>query len=419
MVPFRNSAVRAVDIAMGYVQREEARLRLIIESEQKPGEDRFQALMDLAYLSGVVVRELADMRTQSEVSGTLNESTELLDTIKTAVEPEAKALSGSPATEEMAASYDATAMIDQAEFCHHKDVCDGFPEGVYFVDKKRRITYWNQGAKELSGFDREDAIGRYCHDNFLKHTDAEGRNLCHLGCPLAETLNDGKAREGEVFLHHKSGHKVPVAVRVSPVFDRSSQLIGAVEVFSNITSRKELENRATELERRSEELEKLAYSDCLTGLSNRRHIQLKLEQAQQEVNQFGRKAGLLLLDIDDFKMVNDAHGHDAGDNVLKVVSSRLKELVRIGDSIGRWGGEEFLYVAMNVTLSDLEEIGERCRRTIESCSIPLDADQVSITISIGAAIMKKETPYEAALKRADELLYVGKCQGGNVVRAKL
>jgi diguanylate cyclase (GGDEF)-like protein/PAS domain S-box-containing protein len=294
----------------------------------------------------------------------------------------------------------------------HQDVCDNLSEGVYFVDKERKITYWNRGAKNLSGFDRDDAVGRHCHDNFLNHMDAEGRMLCHGGCPLAATLEDGKAREAEVFLHHKHGRRIPVAVRVSPVVDDSGKLIGAVEVFSSIAGQKELERRA-------KELEELAYRDSLTGLSNRRHIELKLRQALQEVHEFRRKTGLLLLDIDGFKRVNDMYGHPAGDAVLKVVGERLTKTLGPCGIAGRWGGEEFLLVVPDANLLELEALAERCRDAIESCRIPVEGKLASVTVSVGAALLKKGESAEAAVKRADELLYIAKCQGGNAARVRV
>jgi diguanylate cyclase (GGDEF)-like protein/PAS domain S-box-containing protein len=400
MLATHNSAVRAIDIAITFVGREEQRLRAIIESDAFSGDEKFQALRDLAYLSGVVVRELADM---AEPDGT----TEKMADLMAKVEPAAAQASKRPAQK---SSSGARTGVNAASF--HQDVCDNLSEGVYFVDKTRKITYWNRGARNLSGFQRDEAIGRHCYDNFLQHVDAEGKALCHHGCPLAATLKDGQAREAEVFLHHKDGHRVPVAVRVSPVTDNSGKLIGAVEVFSNIAGQKELERRA-------KELEALAYRDLLTGLSSRRHIELKLRQALEEVREFGRKAGVLLLDIDGFKRVNDRHGHPAGDVVLKNVGERLTEVLRPGDAAGRWGGEEFLLVALDVNLPELEEIAERCRGAIASCRIPVEGDRVNVTASVGAALLKQGDSAEAAVKRADELLYVAKCQGGDAVRVRV
>jgi diguanylate cyclase (GGDEF)-like protein len=199
---------------------------------------------------------------------------------------------------------------------------------------------------------------------------------------------------------------------VSPVVDNSGTLIGAVEVFSNIASQKALERRA-------KDLEELAYRDSLTGLSSRRHIELKLRQALEEVRLFGRKAGVLILDIDSFKKVNDIHGHHGGDVALKTVAERLTETLPPGDAAGRWGGEEFLVVALDVNLVELEALAERCRDVIASSRIPVDGKRVSLTVSVGAALLKKDEAADAAVKRADELLYVAKCQGGNAVRAKI
>jgi len=295
--------------------------------------------------------------------------------------------------------------------CFQRDLCENLSDGIYFVDTERRITYWNRGAEQLTGFAREEAVGRHCFNNFLMHVNEAGCHLCAGGCPLSATLADGNCREAEVSLRHKRGHRVPVAVRVSPVRDRSGNVIGAVEVFRDISSQKDLERRASELEL-------LAYRDPLTGLSNRRHIELRMQQALQEVEQFGRKAGLLLVDIDSFKLVNDRFGHASGDTVLQAVADTLLHSLRPDDAAGRWGGEEFLCVVMDVTLEGLEAIGERCRTLIAATSVPVEADRVQVTVTVGAALLKKDQPVETVLKRADELLYMGKCQGGNRVIAR-
>jgi diguanylate cyclase (GGDEF)-like protein/PAS domain S-box-containing protein len=404
MLAHHNSALRAIDIAISFVDREEQRLRAIIQSGSSSGDDRFQALKDLAYLSGVVVRELADMGSGSAGPEHFVERT------TDAVAKSAAVRSDDATRGVQDDRKDSLAEVKAASF--HQDVCDNLSEGVYFVDKRRKITYWNRGARNLTGFQREDAIGRHCYDNFLKHVDAEGRLLCHMGCPLAATLKDGKAREAEVFLHNKTGEKVPVSVRVSPVVDNSGVLIGAVEVFSNIAPQKELERRA-------KELEELAYCDVLTGLSSRRHIELKLRQALEEVQQFGRKAGVLLLDIDGFKKVNDTYGHPTGDVALKGVGETLAATLRACDAAGRWGGEEFLMVALDVNLEELEALAERCRNAIASHRIAVEGNLVSITVSVGGALLKNGESADRAVKRVDELLYIAKCQGGNAVRVRV
>lgn len=382
MVNSYNSAVRAIDIALAFVQREEQRVYHIIESESSTPEERLQALQDLAFLSSQMVRELAELQ----------------------LDPGDNMPTHQPPTEPLP---DA---LREASF--HQDVCDHLSEGVYFVDKQRCITYWNNGAQNLTGFDRADAVGRHCYDNFLRHVDAEGRTLCFGGCPLAATLKDGKGREAEVFLHRKSGEKVPVSVRVSPVVDNSGNLIGAVEVFSNIASTKALEKRANEME-------ELAFRDSLTSLSNRRHIELKLNQAVEEVEQFGRKTGIILFDIDKFRLVNEAHGRTLGDMVLRSVADSLAETLRPGNAAGRWAGEEFLLIATNVTLAELEVLAEQCRLLIATSSVAYQREQIQVTVSAGAVLLKRGESAETALRRAEELLYVARCQGGNSVRTRM
>jgi diguanylate cyclase (GGDEF)-like protein/PAS domain S-box-containing protein len=318
----------------------------------------------------------------------------------------------SPTTHSDRCSSTSSENYKKKPTCIHEAICDNLFEGVYRVDAERRITYWNDGAMNLTGFSREEAVGRHCYDNFLIHMDDKNCAICLKGCPLAATLADGERRETEVSLRHKAGHRVPVSVRVSPVRDDAGKVVGAVQVFSDITAHKALQNRA-------KELETLAFQDTLTGLSNRRHIELRVEQALQEVAQCGRKAGLLLLDIDRFKLVNDRFGHLSGDAVLKAVAESLSHAIRPGDSAGRWGGEEFLFIAMDVTMEELEAIGERCRAMIATSSVPLGAERVQVTVTIGAALLKKGEATGDALKRADEFLYIGKCLGGNRVIGRL
>ena len=97
------------------------------------------------------------------------------------------------------------------------ELLDNLTDGVYFVDRERRIVYWNKAAERITGFSKSEVIGCRCLDNILTHVNEEGGNLCHSGCPLAQTIEDGKSRKADVFLHHKDGHRQPVLVGVAPV----------------------------------------------------------------------------------------------------------------------------------------------------------------------------------------------------------
>jgi diguanylate cyclase (GGDEF)-like protein/PAS domain S-box-containing protein len=296
----------------------------------------------------------------------------------------------------------------QKDSAFYKDLVDNLFDGVYFVDLQRTITYWNNGAKRLTGYSGDEAVGRSCFDNFLMHVDNKGCALCAHRCPLQATMRDGQPREAEIYLRHKSGHRVPVSVRAAPMRDVSGRITGAVEVFTDITAKKHIERRAGELEG-------IAYLDSLTGIFNRRMMELKVKQAVQEVQQFNRGMGLIILDIDDFKQVNDTWGHEAGDEVLRAVASTLSSCLRPTDLVGRWGGEEFLLILSNMqpSVAELGKIAERCRARIAAGKVPVAQDTIQVSTSLGATLLLSTDSSESALKRADELLYRSKNSGRN------
>jgi diguanylate cyclase (GGDEF)-like protein/PAS domain S-box-containing protein len=290
----------------------------------------------------------------------------------------------------------------------HAKLLDSIFDGVYFVDAERKITYWNRGAENLTGYSAREAVQRHCYDNFLGHVDEKGCVLCTNGCPLTSTLLDGQRREADVFLRHKLGHRVPVCVRVAPITNRSGQIVGAVEVFNDVSARKRVE-------RRVHELEGMAFRDNLTCLPNRRYVEMKVKQSLEELQQFGRPFGLLMFDVDHFKQVNDRHGHDAGDGVLKAISQTMTKSLRENDIVGRWGGEEFLAVLFDVNAELLRDLAERCRSLVAESGVLSDDSRISVTVSVGATLVTREDSVQGAIKRADQLMYVSKSDGRNKI----
>jgi diguanylate cyclase (GGDEF)-like protein len=133
------------------------------------------------------------------------------------------------------------------------------------------------------------------------------------------------------------------------------------------------------------------------------------------VEQFDRKIGLLMVDVDHFKRVNDEHGHDIGDEALKAVCRTLSHSLRSGDVLGRWGGEEFLIIVAGITPARLRAFAERRRMLIAESAIPLPTGQLRVTISLGATLMQRGDSDQSAIKRADQLMYQSKMDGRNRV----
>lgn len=290
----------------------------------------------------------------------------------------------------------------------YKAILDNIYDGIYFVDAERRITYWNKAAEEISGYLAEEVIGHACYDNLLKHINDAGDELCLTGCPLTATLKDGQNREAQVYLHHKDGHRVPVRVRVSAIRDDSGTIVGAAELFSDNSAVSAITSRMAELE-------KLALLDPLTRLANRRFLEDSLENRLRELERYRWPTGVLFLDVDDFKKVNDAYGHDVGDEVLRRLATTLLANARGFDLFGRWGGEEFIGEIRNVDADQLAGVAEKIRILVANTTILAGATPISVTVSVGATLLRPGDSVASAIRRADQLMYQGKQKGRNRV----
>ena len=296
-----------------------------------------------------------------------------------------------------------------AERTFYERLLDGISDGVYFMDRDRIIRYWNRGAERITGFNRDEVLGKACRDNVLVHVDEKGRNLC-LGefCPAYCTIMDGRERQVEVYLHHKKGFRLPVTVRILPIRDDSGEITGAVEAFSD-------NRRMRELADRIQELERLALIDPLTKIGNRRYGETRLQNGFDQLHRYGWTFGILFMDIDHFKKVNDSHGHGTGDNVLQIVAGTLLHNLRPSDSASRWGGEEFLVVLPHVDRNEIGIVGKKLRALIEKSSVETDSGGLSVTVSIGAALARQSDSMISLVERADQLMYQSKRRGRNTI----
>jgi len=293
------------------------------------------------------------------------------------------------------------------EFCTH--ILNNLFDGVYFLDKNKKITFWNKSAEQLTGFSSEEAIANYYCCNMLEHVDENGESMCESWCPISLTLGDGLTREAQVFLRHKDGHRLPVSVRVFSLKDEAGAIAGAVQVFSDNSVREAL---CQELE----QLKDKANFDQLTGMYTRRFGEIVLVAKLAEYQQDGRAVGLLFADIDNFKNVNDIYGHIAGDLVLKTVAKTLVSNVRLGDYVIRWGGEEIIIVLSgHFDSKGLERVANKLRALVQQSEVHSGQDTIKVTISFGATLATKNDTVETLVHRADNLMYQSKKAGRNQV----
>ena len=295
-------------------------------------------------------------------------------------------------------------VMEGSEF--YRVLLDNLYDGVFYVSPERTILYWNDAAKRLTGYDKSEMVGRHCWDNLLMDVDKNGVNLCLRGCLLDKSISEGIMVEGEVYLHHKEGHRVPVLVRVSPIFDASGTVIGAVEVFSDNSPRVHLAERIADLE-------KLALLDPLTRIGNRRYGELSLSARLNEFDRYVWSFGVLLMDIDSFKTIQDDFGNETADKVLKMVSATMANGIRSCDILSRWSGEEFIALIPNVDEKQLALVANKLRALVEASSLSEDGNLVKVTISVGACLVREGDTSHSLIARAQELVFRGKSDGPN------
>jgi diguanylate cyclase (GGDEF)-like protein len=176
---------------------------------------------------------------------------------------------------------------------------------------------------------------------------------------------------------------------------------------------KKLQDRLLE---RNEELERVSRTDTLTGLYNRRHLQDELVRNHASARRNGTELGVVLMDIDHFKKVNDTYGHAAGDEVLREFARRLLDQLRAGDIAGRWGGEEFLIILPNTDLDGTKHVAERIRIATADGPTPFEGRDIEVTISGGCTVGPASDP-DVLVSIADTQMYLAKESGRNRVLA--
>lgn len=288
----------------------------------------------------------------------------------------------------------------------YQRIIEALHDGLYLVDRERKIIYWNRAAEKISGYTAAEVVGHSCADNVLTHLDGEGNCLCLDKCPLTFTMEDGQPREAVLYMHHRDGHRIPVSVRTSVLTDENGKVIGAVELFSDASNL-----GAQEL--RIQELEKLALLDSLTQLANRAYLEREIQVSIEEHRRHKTPFGILFIDIDFFKKFNDKYGHQLGDEIMKSVAGTFANNTRPFDLYGRWGGEEFIGLIRNCTAAELEAVGDRMLILVANSYLMHQGKKLRVTVSIGATLFRAGESIDALLKRADKLMYDSKRAGRN------
>jgi diguanylate cyclase (GGDEF)-like protein/PAS domain S-box-containing protein len=279
-------------------------------------------------------------------------------------------------------------------------------EGIYGIDLDGVCTFVNPSCVRILGFESEtELLGQRIHD-LIHHTLPNGMPLPFEKCKIiTSTLRDEKSHSTDEVHWRKDGTSFPVEYWSHPIY-KNGEIVGTAVSFIDITQRLIAE----------ETIRHMAFHDSLTGLVNRHEFENRLRHALDSVRQMHTKHALLYLDLDQFKVVNDTSGHEAGDELLRQLSKLLHEPVRDRDTIARLGGDEFGILLENCLSERALHIANQLVRMVREFRFVWREKTFSVGASIGICLIDDEnlTPGEV-LKTADMACYMSKELGRNRV----
>lgn len=208
-----------------------------------------------------------------------------------------------------------------------QSLTDNVGVGVMVADPDDRLTFVNPQAAGLLGYRQEELLGRHMHEGI--HVNVDGSAIAQAECPAEINLQAGENYAGEQYYRCKDGRIIPVLLHAAAIPDGDAGRL--ILVFQDMSEIYEARRR----------MEQLAYYDPLTGLPNRVLFQDRVAQALARARREGHSAAFMMVDLDNFKSVNDSLGHAAGDELLKLVASRIESSIRESDTAARLGGDEF------------------------------------------------------------------------------
>jgi diguanylate cyclase (GGDEF)-like protein/PAS domain S-box-containing protein len=292
-------------------------------------------------------------------------------------------------------------------------VIQNAPFSIIATDVRGRITAMNVAAEKLTGYGREELIDKapltLLHDEhelaMAADTSIASGATDHLGFEvLSAGAAAGEMEEKEWTLIRRDGSRMPINLAMRAVTSEAGEVSGFVGIAFDITERRQMLNYVTHL----------ATHDQLTGLLGRALLRDKTVEAVERARRYGTKVAVFVVDLDQFKRINDSLGHASGDQILIEAATRLRRSVRSTDVVARVGGDEFVVVMPDITnLADVEQCAANLVMRL-SPEIQVDEQLVNVTASVGVCVYPDFAPdAKHLLKRADSAMYVAKENGRN------
>ncbi|WP_207062691.1 diguanylate cyclase [Motiliproteus sp. SC1-56] len=296
-------------------------------------------------------------------------------------------------------------------------VIDRVDTGILIVDPEMRIQLWNQFMVTHSQRSAEEVLGKNLFDCFPELPQRWFERKLN-GVLILKNQAFTSWQQRPFLFRFSHNRQVTGGVEhmyqdctLTPIFDDAGEVAYVCISIKDVT---EVGIYETRLKQALAQLEVASHTDGLTQLFNRSHWEERFRQEVARVQRYGGKVTLLMFDLDHFKKINDTWGHQAGDEVLRCVSSRLRRALRNVDVAGRYGGEEFCVFLPSTELAGGEYVAERIRKTMARTPVEHEGRSISISVSLGITEFRDPgQSHEQLIKEADAALYFAKENGRN------
>lgn len=291
----------------------------------------------------------------------------------------------------------------------HRLVLEALPLALCVVNRDGKILLWSAGAEEMTGYFRQELLGRSFPNN-LHQDDQQSLSATAPAniSPLMETLREGRPISTHMSLRTKSGHLLPVRLRTFPVRDDSGTMIGAAELCESVY-------KTEIIERRQARLAAYGCLDSTTGVLNHSLIQARLKESINIYALYPIPFCVLCISVDNLRTVRERYGQAAADATLRIVAQTIQSALRPNDFIGRWLDQEFLVILNECVESDVHRVGDRICRAARQAEISWWGDTLHATVSVGATVGHDHDAVSTLLSRAESALRESSDAGGNRV----
>lgn len=270
--------------------------------------------------------------------------------------------------------------------------------GLVIFDENLKIVFWSNSAKKITGYNSSDVIGKKVEDSKILEFFSKKDEKLNFGEFLKKLFDEEKDSIKTIFIRHKNNYRFSITMKLY-FFKNTRKMKKYVVGIFNIFDVLDYSRRLVSF------IKKASNQDWLTKLPNRKNLEFLINKKVQEFKRYKSKFGIILFDIDNFKSINDCMGHNVGDEILISFSNIISKNLRNCDLVGRWGGDEFVAIIVNVDDLKIKQIMSKLVSTIKKEIFKKNGFNIHLNVSAGFSVINEEDNLNSLIERADKNMY--------------